>query len=108
MRQALTEAMRARERVAIGALRTTLAALDNAEAVPAAETEPATAALEQAPLGAGATDVRRRELGEPENAEIVRSEVDERLAAAAALTGRAEHAERLRAEAAVLERFIEA
>jgi uncharacterized protein YqeY len=34
MRQALPEAMRARDKVAVSALRATLAALDNAEAVP--------------------------------------------------------------------------
>jgi uncharacterized protein YqeY len=37
MRQALPEAMRARDRTAVSALRATLAALDNAEAVPVDE-----------------------------------------------------------------------
>ncbi len=52
MRRALPEAMRARDRAAVSALRTALAALDNAEAVSLEEFEPRGPALEQSPMGA--------------------------------------------------------
>ncbi|MFF1443652.1 hypothetical protein [Streptomyces sp. NPDC058295] len=102
--------MRARDKVAVSALRTTLAALDNAEAVPVGEVELRGSALEQSPVGAGATEAARRELSEQSVLAVVRAEADERLDAAARLTAPA-HADRaalLRAEAAVLLRFLEA
>lgn len=109
MRQALLEAMRARDRAAVSALRSALAALDNAEAAPVDEADLRGLALEQAPVGAGATEVARRELDEGEVADVVRAEADERLAVAARLTApaHAERAARLRAEAAVLHRFLD-
>ncbi|MFD4878007.1 hypothetical protein ACFWOB_32200 [Streptomyces sp. NPDC058420] len=101
--------MRARDRAAVSALRTTLAALDNAEAVSVEEIEPHGAALEQSPMGAGATDVARRELSEHRVVEMVRAEAAERLDAAAQLTApaHAHRAARLRAEANVLLRFLD-
>jgi uncharacterized protein len=107
LRQALPEAMRARDGVAVSALRATLAALDNAEAVPVAETRGA--AIEQAPVGAGATEVARRELSERAVVDIVRAEAAERLDVAAQLTApaHADRAARLRAEAAVLFGFLD-
>ncbi|MFD7933958.1 hypothetical protein ACFV4T_05375 [Streptomyces sp. NPDC059755] len=102
--------MRARDKAAVSALRTTLAALDNAEAVPVGEAELRGSALEQSPVGAGATEAARCELSEQGVLAVVRAEADERLAAAAQLTAPA-HAARaalLRAEAAVLLRFLEA
>jgi uncharacterized protein len=110
LRQALPEAMRARDRAAVSALRSALAALDNAGAVPVDEAVIRAGAIEQAPVGAGATEAVRRELGEREAADVVRAEVDERLEAAALLTGPAHtgRAERLRAEAAVLRGFLDA
>ena len=109
MRQALPEAMRARDKVAVSALRATLGALDNAEAVPVDETELRGVALEQSPVGAGATESARRELSESGAEDVVRAEVAERLEAAAQLTApaHADRAERLRAEAAVLLRFLD-
>lgn len=96
--------MRARDKVAVSALRATLAALDNAEAVPVDETGPSGVAIEQSPVGAGTTEVVRRELSEREVADIVRAEAAERLEAAAELTAlaHADRADRLRAEAEVL------
>ncbi|KQX65286.1 hypothetical protein [Streptomyces sp. Root1310] len=102
--------MRARDKAAVSALRTTLAALDNAEAAPVREAELRGLALEQSPVGAGATEVARCALSEQGVLAVVRAEADERLAAAAQLTAPA-HAERaalLRAEAAVLLRFLQA
>lgn len=93
----------------MSALRTTLAALDNAEAVPVDETEPSGSAIEQSPVGAGATEVARRELNDREVADIVRAEATERLHAAAQLTApaHADRAARLRAEADVLLNLVD-
>ncbi|SDF99099.1 hypothetical protein SAMN05216260_11327 [Streptomyces griseoaurantiacus] len=109
MRQALPEAMRARDKAAVSALRSTLAALDNAEAVPLDESATHGPAIEQTPTGAGATEAARRELSEHTVAGIVRAEAEERLEAAAQLTSPAHtaHATRLRAEAAVLLRLLD-
>lgn len=109
MRQALPEAMRARDKAAVSALRATLAALDNAEAVPVDEAGTRGLALEQAPIGAGATDVARRELSECSVADIVRAEAAERLHVASELTApaHADRVARLRAEASVLLRFLD-
>ncbi len=109
MRQALSAAMRARDKVAVNALRAALAALDNAEAVPPDATAPAAGALEAAPFGAGATEVARRELTEHDVQAILRAEVTERLTVAQQLTAppHAERADRLRAEAGVLLRFLD-
>lgn len=109
MRQALPEAMRARDKVAVSALRATLAALDNAEAVPVDEAAMRGLALEQSPVGAGATEAARRELSECSVVAIVRAEATERLEAAAQLTAptHADRVARLQAEAAVLLRLLD-
>lgn len=109
MRQALPEAMRARDKAAVSALRSTLAALDNAEAVPVGEAGLRGLALEQSPVGVGVTEAARRELSESDAVQIVRAEAAERLDAAAQLTSpaHADRAARLRAEAAVLLGFID-
>lgn len=110
LRRALPDAMRARDRVAVSALRATLAALDNAEAVPLDGTAPRAGALEDSPVGAGAAEVARRELSEGEVVAIVRAEAAERLETAARLDSpaHADRAERLRAEAAVLRGLLAA
>ncbi|MDH6136710.1 uncharacterized protein YqeY [Kitasatospora sp. MAA4] len=109
MRQALPEAMRARDKAAVSALRATLAALDNAEAVPVDEAELRGVALEHSPVGVGTTEAARRELSERSVVDIVRAEAAERLEVAAQLTApaHADRAERLRTEAAVLHRFLD-
>lgn len=86
MRRALPEAMRARDTVAVSALRATLTALDNAEAVPVDEAELNGLVIEQSPVGAGAAEAVRRELSERDVADIVRADATERLEAAAQLT----------------------
>ncbi|WP_134035028.1 hypothetical protein [Streptomyces bluensis] len=101
--------MRSRDKAAVSALRSTLAALDNAEAVPVDDVELRSPALEQSPVGVGATEATRRELSERDVVDVVRAEAAERLEAAAQLTAPA-HADRagqLRAEAAVLLRFLD-
>lgn len=109
MRQALPDAMRARDKAAVSALRTTLAALDNAEAVPVDGAGPRASALERSPVGVGVTEAARRELTEGAVADVVRAEAAERLDAAERLTtpAHADRAARLRAEAAVLLRFLD-
>ncbi len=101
--------MRARDKAAVSALRATLGALDNAEAVPVGEDALRGVALEQSPVGAGATEAVRRELSERNVVDVVRAEAAERLEAAAQLTApaHADRAARLRAEAAVLLRFLD-
>ncbi|MFI9354048.1 hypothetical protein [Streptomyces lydicus] len=101
--------MRARDKAAVSALRATLAELDNAEAVPVGEAETRGSALEHSPVGVGATEAPRRELSERRVADIVRAEATEPLEAAAQLAApaHADRVERLRAEAAVLLRFLD-
>ncbi len=100
---ALPAAMKARDRVAVAALRSALAAVANAEAVPV-DSVPRAGALEVAALGAGAADAPRRDLTEHDVRALVAGEVDDRDRAAAELVelGRDEAAARLTAEAAVL------
>lgn len=104
LRRALPTAMRARDSAAVSALRSALAALDNAEAVPVGEEERLGPALEQSPVGVGATEAARRELSEQQVTDIVRAEAAERLQAAALLPSptHADRVARLRSEAAVL------
>ncbi|MFG2375282.1 hypothetical protein ACGFY9_27860 [Streptomyces sp. NPDC048504] len=101
--------MRAGDKAVVSALRATLGALDNAEAVPVRETELRGLALEQSPLGVGVTERARRELSEHRVVEIVKAEAAERLEAAATLTApaHAHRVARLRAEAAVLLHFLD-
>ena len=108
LRDALTEAMKARDRVAIGALRSALAAIDNAEAVAVPEsTTVSEGPIAGARSGPGATDVPRVPLSESDVVAIVRVEIADRRAAAAfyAERGRADAADRLQAEAAALARL---
>ncbi|MEU9098647.1 hypothetical protein [Streptomyces sp. NPDC048361] len=101
--------MRARDKAAVSALRSALAALDNAEAVPVGAAKLRGVALEDSPTGVGVTEAVRRELSEPEMADIVRREITERRSVAAELTAptHAGHAARLQEEAAVLGRFLD-
>ncbi|GCB50037.1 hypothetical protein [Streptomyces sp. NL15-2K] len=99
--------MRARDKAAVSALCATLAALDNAEAVPVDDADLRGLALEQSPVGVGVTEAARRELSERHVVDVVRAEAAERLEAAARLTAHADRAARLRAEAAVLLRLLD-
>ena len=104
---ALRQALKARDTIATSALRSALAAIDNAGAVPpvpppAAGTSGPYVAGAVAGLGAG--EAERRSLTEADVVQIVRAEVAERQAAARAYerAGHAEQASRLRREADVL------
>jgi uncharacterized protein len=128
LRRALPAAMKARDRPALAALRSALAAIDNAEAVDPAQAwpdevagDPGSAGWEAADTraavvdashagfagtvaGVGATEVKRRSLSGAQVEDIVRAEIEDREVAAAARERARQHeqAERLRAEARVL------
>lgn len=114
LRRGLVAALKSRDAAAISAIRSALAAIDNAEAPPARQDDGAnvrTASGEYfagAAVGVGAAETEPVELGGAELRGIVRSEIDERTAAAADYDGlgRPDAAERCRAEARVLGRFL--
>ena len=107
LQSALGAALKGRDMIAASALRSALAAIDNASAVPAG---PEPAAGTGSPhfagtiAGLGAAEAERRYLSQADMEEIVRTEVAERETAALAYeqAGHREQAERLRREAAVL------
>ncbi|MHA6624823.1 GatB/YqeY domain-containing protein [Pseudonocardia sichuanensis] len=110
MRADLTAALKARDRVAAAALRSVLAAIENAEAVPAdprPASAPGSAHVAGAANGPGAAEARRRHLTDADVRSIVEAEVRERASAAEEYErlGRDEHAGRLRLEIEVLDRY---
>lgn len=111
LEQALRAALRSRDRVAVSAVRSALAAIDNAGSVPP-RAAPGPAASGQyfagSAGGPGAGEAERRSLGESEAADIVRAEIAERQAAAGDYERRerTDHASRLRREAQVLESVL--
>ena len=104
LRTALPAALRQRDAPLVSALRSTLAALDNAEAVPIGQHDPGSLALEATPVGGGTREVPRRDLSDEQVEQLVRAEVDERRAAARlyARAGQHDRAQRLGAEADAL------
>lgn len=114
LRSALLVARKRRDADAIAALRTTLAAIANAEAVP---TAPGTASASASTSwhvagtveGLGAAEAPRRMLSEDDVRAIVVAELTEREAAAARYRGlgHAERADRLIAEADALRPFTD-
>jgi uncharacterized protein len=111
LREHLTAALKARDAVAVAALRSALAAIDNAEAVDAgaaAPRPPSSPHVAGASAGVGSSDVERRALSEADIREIVREQIEERTNAAEQYDrhGRPEQAERLRREAAVLSDYL--
>jgi len=110
---ALKLAIRARDTVAASALRTTMSAIANAEAV-ATGTQPKTAAssahFAAAVAGLGAAEVARRRLSAADVHAIVRAEIAEREQAAGqyAANGLSTEAERLHTEAGILTAVIAA
>lgn len=99
--QALRTAMRDRDRDAMSALRTLLAAFGNAGAV---TVDARAGALERVPVGVGAAEADRRDVDEEERRAILASEIAdcEDGAATAAAHGETETAERLRRQADLL------
>jgi len=105
LHQALRDALRARDKIAASALRSALAALDNAGAVPPGQAPAAASGphFAGAVAGLGAGEVPRRGLAAGEAEQIVRAEIAEREAAAGYEgAGHDEQALRLRQEVGVL------
>lgn len=106
LRARLTAAMKDRDAVAVRALRTTIAAIDNAEA-PEVDQVGATT-IEQSPRATWSTEVQRETLTGEAVRELVSTEIGERLSAARSFAriGQVEYVKQLRAEAAVLESVL--
>lgn len=102
MRDALGAAMRARDKPVAKALRSALAAIDNAESAGISDTRSA-GAIEDAPR-LGTADVARRHLDTAQIEAIVRAEITERRTAADEYEGLGQphRAAELRREAEVL------
>lgn len=96
LRRQLSAAVRDRDRIAVGALREAIAALDNAEAVEPGHDVPTQVSEHVAGgvVGLGAAEVERRILDAESQRSIVRAEIEARLAAA---TTYAEHGQSARA-----------
>jgi uncharacterized protein len=122
VRRALPAAIRARDTVAVAALRSALAAIDNAEAVdldtvvtrpvdPGADASGAGShpGVAGSVAGVGAGEVARRPLTAWEIEETVRAEVVERQIVARIYegAGRFDQAERLRREAQLLNAYLD-
>lgn len=111
MRRDLTSALKARDGTVVAAVKSALAAIDNAEAVAYDRAPPQESNSEHiagATAGAGSSDVPRRMLSEVEMKTIVRGQVEERCEAADLYEklGREGQATRLRREAAVLTEYL--
>jgi len=77
LRRDLASAMKAREPDAVSALRTAIAAIDNAEAVPAPDESPATTSghIAGARVGLGAAEAARRDLTRSQQQAILRDQI---------------------------------
>jgi uncharacterized protein YqeY len=110
LRADLVAAMKARQPEVVSALRTTLAAIDNAEAVAVPETsvDVASGPIAGARTGVGSTEASRLDLSIDDLRAILEEQVADWLAAAGQYDtlGRQEAATRLRREADVLEKYL--
>lgn len=111
LRHGLTTALKARDTDALAVLRTAIAAIDNAQAVPApGPNPPATSThVAGARSGAGSTEAARRQLGSSELRDILRGQITEhaREADRYDALGQAEAAERLRRQARTLAAYVQ-
>jgi uncharacterized protein YqeY len=105
LRADLKIAMQARAREEAAVLRALIGAVDNAQAVPL---DPARKPGESAAFGDRANEVARRALGADDLRGILAAQIAERETAAQELErlGRADRAEMLRAEAAIVARYL--
>jgi hypothetical protein len=110
LRARLTIAMRERDHHAVSAIRSALAAVENAEAVPTDGSLAATSSgrVAGAVLGVGAAEARRRELSAADEVALVRAEVADLRDAARHRrgVGDADAADRREAAASLLEGVI--
>lgn len=106
----LTVAMRMRDRTTMAVLRDVLAVIDNAQARDASEASGgiSSSQVAGASLGAGSSDVDRRELSDADVYNLISAERDERMRVAGDFDsmGRTEQAARLRQEASVLAAYL--
>lgn len=102
MKLDLVKAMKARQSATVATLRSALAAIDNAEAVPIDEKTPIIPFVTQSP------DVPRKVLSDADIHQILQKEVDERIAASAEYNrlGQTGEAERLAAAAALISVYL--
>jgi uncharacterized protein YqeY len=107
LREALTDALKARDRETANVVRSALAAIGNAEAVDVGASGTRAGAIEESPVGLGAAEADRRTLTEEQIAALIRAEIAEREEAARTYehNGAEEQAARLRREAQVLIRL---
>ena len=110
LRHDLTLALKARDAVAVAALRSAIAVIENAEAVESESSsrEMGSGHIAGATAGVGSSDVARRELSDADMAAIVNAQVEERLQAADQYEqlGRWDAAHRLKREAALLRAHV--
>jgi hypothetical protein len=120
LRHGLATALKARDRDALAALRTAIAAIDNAQAVPAPGTSaPGTTAqgtaaqgtgarIAGARSGAGSTEAPRRQLGPGEVRDILLGQIAEHASEAGRYDalGQGDAAERLRRQARTLAAYV--
>jgi uncharacterized protein YqeY len=110
LRADLVAAMKARHVDAVTALRTAIAAIDNAEAVdaPADDQPRASEHIAGARSGVGATEAERRDLTASTVRAILREQISERVAEAERYDGHGQTAaaDRLRREADALIRYV--
>jgi uncharacterized protein YqeY len=103
MKADLIEAMKSREQLKVATLRSVLAAIDNAEAVPVTERRTLTV-----PVLGQTHEVPRKVLSDDDIRQIMQREVDERNAASTEYTrlGQTEEAVRLQTAAALIETYL--
>ncbi|MBK6763816.1 MAG: hypothetical protein IPG68_11360 [Micrococcales bacterium] len=89
----LRDAMRERERTLVSALRSTLAAIANAQAVPASRVAEGSAHVAGAAAGVGAAEAPRRALSQDQARSIVVTETEELAAHASHLDDVGRHAQ---------------
>lgn len=112
LRAALQDALKRRDDSAVAALRSALAAIDNASAVPQQSPPTAHASSEHVAgtaLGVGAAEAERQALTPEQLQEIVRAEIADRQQAAEHYrrAGHADMAEQLDREAGVLSSIVD-
>ncbi|MFT3715584.1 MAG: GatB/YqeY domain-containing protein [Gordonia sp. (in: high G+C Gram-positive bacteria)] len=107
MRADLRTAMKAKDKSTVSALRTALAAIDNAESVDAGESATTSAHVAGASLGAGSAEADRKQLSADDVAGILRTQVLDlqQQAEQYEALGRDDAAAELRAQAAVIARY---
>lgn len=107
LRSALTAAMKSGDREEVKILRSTLAAVDNAGAVPMIG--PGSGAVEDSPVGVGITEAQRRELSENDVVAIIDAEIIELEQAASIYreSGNYDRSETLRLGANTLRSILE-